>query len=286
MCVTLSCSDKEDPAPDPANFACLLLKEQVTFPTPGESLTRDFHFDQNYLSHVSEVYQGQRPLTTSIMYDYNTVGDVASTTLLDAQARPLEAHEFLYGLDGLVRQVNVYNKKQNPGSGSLQLYNTKELTFNNKQQLVSLKNWLVTTSPRLLLNDFTFTYDAKGNLTQVQEYRVTRYSETNPEDFNDIVLKVSFTHDNKVNPYNENLYVMFLPNTGIFIPGLSTNNILSTTSVSTLEGTKKGPGSNYDPSVYNYTRTNTYEYNDQGRPAKVTSSVGTVRTFTYKCEQQ
>ncbi|GAA4295292.1 hypothetical protein [Nibribacter koreensis] len=285
LCVMLGCADKEEAAPDPSSFDCLLLREQIAFATPGESLTRDYHFEGGFLNRVTDVYVGQRPSSTTTWFDYGAAGQIASTSLTDAQGLPLEAHEFIYDQQGLVKQVYVHNRKQNPGSSVLQPYHTKELTFNSKQQLVNLKVWTANTSPRMLLNDFAFTYDAKGNITQMQEYRVLRYSQSNPEDFNDLVLKVTFTHDNKVNPYHENLYVMFLPNTTILVPGLSTNNIVSTTSVSTLEGTKKGPGANYDPSAYNNTRTNTYTYNEQGRPTTVTSSVGSTRTFTYKCEK-
>jgi hypothetical protein len=230
------------------------------------------------------VYQGQRPSTTDVVFDYNVKGNVASTTIVDTQGRPLEAFEFFHDQNGYITQVNWYNKRQNPASSMLTLYATREYNYNSKKQLVNVKNWLVITSPRMLLNDYTFTYDAKGNLSQVQEYRVLTYQESNPDSFTDIVIKQSFTHDSKVNPYSENLYVHYLPNTSVFIPGLSPNNIVTTTSVSTVEGTKKGPGTNFDPNAYNFTRTNTYTYTDQGRPATVTSSVGSVRTFTYKCK--
>ncbi|AKQ45128.1 hypothetical protein TH63_04945 [Rufibacter radiotolerans] len=258
------------------------MKEQITFPAPGESLTRTITFDGDRVTQISDVLQGQRPTTSTVVYGYNVKGEVISTTLVDPQGLPLEAFAFEHDANGLVKKVDWYNKKQNPGSPQLALYATKEYTYTDKK-LINVKNWLVTGSPRLLLNDFNFTYDAKGNVTQVHEYRVLGYIDNNPDNYNDIVINVTYTYDDKMNPYKESWYMKYLP-TGLFIPGLSQNNIVATTSATTLEGTKKGPGANFNTNMYNFTNTTTYAYTDKGRPNTATYSGGSVRTFTYKCE--
>ncbi|MBA9077198.1 hypothetical protein [Rufibacter quisquiliarum] len=290
LVIFMGCSDdKEEPAPVSPEpivapvYACKLLKEQVTNGTPGQPHQREIQYVNGQVTQITEVATvNSQTSATAFRFDYDGQGHIRTTTIPDAQGLPAQVFVFDYNSDGLVQKVSWFNKTQNPGAAAPMLYSERDFTYNSAKQLVRSKHWLVTGQTPLLLNDYLFTYNAKGNLTNSQEYRVLAYQGNTIQ--NDIVLKLAFTHDDKVNPNYENKFLNALP-PGLVLLNLSPNNVLTTVAESTLEGTQKGPGASFNPAPYNYTRTYTYTYTSENRPATQTSSQGSVRTYTYSCEK-
>ncbi|WP_157592998.1 hypothetical protein [Rufibacter tibetensis] len=281
-----ACSEKEEedpqpePAPQPVVVKCRLLKEEVVSPNPGQTHTREYFYSGFQLATVEDVYPSNTALTSTIAFGVEANDRIASTTIV-RNGSVFQYYLFEHNAEGLISRVDLHTRPSGPGSQPVKT-GTREHTYNTKKQLVSSKNYQVTGGTPRLLNDFTFTYNDKGNLTAVREYRIFNYQSNGT--YNDIVINTTYTHDDKRNPYHEYSYQNYLP-PGLLIPNMSPNNILTVTSRTTTEGTTYGPGSTFDTAPLNFTGTNTYTYTANNLPAKVTGSQGVTRTFTYECEK-
>ncbi|GGK78449.1 hypothetical protein ACD591_09085 [Rufibacter glacialis] len=276
------CSGKkeEDPAPtpEPEVVLCRLLKEEVVSPNPSQTFTRDYMYVGLDLTGVEDVYPQNPASSSTIAFGVDVAGKIVSTTIF-RNGTVFQYYLFEHDAQGLISRVDLYARTGPPGSQPVKMA-TREHTYNAKKQLISSKNYQVTGGAPRLLNDFTFTYNDKGNLTEVREYRAFNFQSSGA--FNDIVIKTTYTHDDKINPYHEYPSQNYLP-PGLVIQNMSPNNILTVTSMTTTEGTTHGPGATFDTAALNFTGTNTYTYTANNRPAKVTGSLGVTRTFTYAC---
>ncbi|RNI29202.1 hypothetical protein EFB08_07210 [Rufibacter latericius] len=279
------CSSKKEedpePEPEPVTVKCRLLREQVVNPNPTQSFTREYVFTGTQLIGVEDAFETNPPSSNSIRFEVDANGRISRTVVMDKNGNLLQYFLFEHNPEGLISRVDWYTRSGSSGPQPA-LSTTREHTYNAQKQLVASKNFQGTGSTRRILSDYTFTYNDKGNLAQVREYRAFNYQSSGA--FNDIVVKTTFTHDDKINPYHEYSTQNYLP-PGLLIPNLSPNNILTITSMTTLEGTTYGPGSTFDAAPLNFTGKNTYTYTKNNRPATVTGSLGVTRTFTYVCEE-
>lgn len=270
-------NQEEDPNPVEEDSTCYTTMEVFTNSSTGYILTREFVYENDHLVVINETANQPTTNTLTLVVEYDASGRVSRTNILD-KGNLIQYYTYEYDNQNLLRKINLFADYRRTGTLSLNF--SRELQYNAQNQIISSKSYRMLTQVPFLINDAAYTYDDKGNVTNVREYRVLSFSlRTEPEILADIMVNMRYTHDDKINPHYRLLYT----NPNSLISTLSKNNSITVISETTLEGTKKGPGT-FDMSSINYSRTFTHTYSNKDWPLKRMGTDGTSTTYKYICK--
>ncbi|RNI29207.1 hypothetical protein EFB08_07240 [Rufibacter latericius] len=284
-------SKQEDPAPvpqptpvpvptQPKEVKCRIVKQVLDYPDPAESFTREFQYTANRLTKVVDTKKTGSTVPVAYSFEYNSQGQLVKTNFLDNDGKPMFYYTYEHTPSGLLSKIHLHLRLGDYSAPPV-IVTTRNMGYNTKNQLTSVKEYLMTGQAPLISRDITYTYDAQGNITNSHEYRVLEY--VGAEVKYDVMVDERFTYDNKVNPYRESPFFQYFP----FISApenWSLNNVATMTSGTSSEGTKKGPSTEFNTAQFNFTKTNTFTYTTQNRPENQTADRGPNYSFTYACE--
>lgn len=178
-------------------------------------------------------------------YTYDAAGRVSKETFKSADGDTFSYFTFEYEANNLLKKIAFYSR-DNQGSTLVHQYN-RVIDYDANGQVEKVSTYAPENHTTASRYD-VYTYDAKGNVTKIEEFVQNGTSTVND-------VSTEYTYDSKKNPY---LGATFL---GVGAEMFSKNNIASRKETYHLSGLTK---------MY----THTYQYNEKEYPAKETINTG------------
>lgn len=257
--LALIASCKKEDAPAPQN-----ILDKVTTKEGTDSIVTSYTYDaQNrFVGESVNDPINSETYTRSLTRDNN--GRITKITDAEVSSTPSSSvidFAYLGATDTKLRNGKTFFVVSNVNINDSSAYE-----YNGAQVARTNHYWSTATFPLTLIEYYVYTYDARGNMTEVKYYQTDAPGSTNFQ----LVETLTFTYDDKINPIysKDDALVEYFVNQYV-----SPNNMTGLTY------------SSVSNPANNFSATFTYEYRSDGRPTKSTLSIGgssSVSTFTYR----
>ncbi|KAA5542930.1 hypothetical protein [Adhaeribacter rhizoryzae] len=231
----IACKNDEDVVkPDKDLNICLLTN--ITF-AGTDAITYEYD-NQKRLKKANHAKDAVSNENYYKEYDYDAANRVIKESFKLSDGTLFSYFAFTYNNKNLLEKIAFYTKS---AGNSFKHEYDKILIYSGTNKIEQVKS-LNPDDPATDYRVAEYTYDAKQNISKVQEFVVNGTSKLND-------LTTEYTYDNQNNPYLNATYL------GIGAETISRNNIATEKETYHLSGLTK-----------NYTYT--YQYNARGLPTK------------------